>query len=348
MGIIKAAAGSVGGVMADQWRDIFVCGGMPNDVLATRGVKKISERSANTKGEKDVISDGSVIIVNAGQSAIAVDRGEIIGVFTAPGENIFHSDRSKSVFHQGGVKGIFKQAWERVGYGGVSPVYQSILYFDMKEHTGNPVRVLRAVNVKDRHDLTQMDLRVTLSGVFSFRIIDPAVFYKNICGNVTGTVRVKDVLPQLQTELAQGLATALANVSSGGAVYLTDLSEETGNIEETAAKLLTDRWTAGRGFAVTSIALDECRISQGDKLLLQGVERDKAFTDPAMGAAHLTAAQGDAMRIASANQAGGIHSVIAVNKAAPQAAQPTDWQCTCGQINHSNFCENCGAKKPIQ
>ena len=130
MGIIKAATGSVGGVMADQWLEVFTCDSMPVDVLAMRGVRKSGDRSANVKGEKEVISDGSTIIVSDGQCAIAVDRGEIIGVYDTPGENTFHSDRSKSIFHKGGLKGIAKQSWERFGYGGVAAVYQIIMYLD--------------------------------------------------------------------------------------------------------------------------------------------------------------------------------------------------------------------------
>ena len=356
MGIFKAAAGSVGGVMADQWLEIFSCDSMPNDVLAMRGVKKTSERSANTKGDKDVISDGSMIIVADGQCAIAVDRGAVIGVYDTPGENTYHSDRSKSIFHKGGVKGIAKQSWERFGYGGVAPVYQIIMYLDLKEHHSNPFKVTRAVNIKDRHHLTEMDINVTMSGMFSFRIVDPVAFYQKICGNAAGTVKVSMVLPQMRIELASALGAALSKLCSDGALSPTDISSQSEEMSAQIAAAMTEQWTALRGFAVTSLAISEVYIAEKDMGLLQGLERDKVFTDPTMAAAHLVSAQGDAMRTAAGNPAGGGIGVFAAMNSAPAKttnpllqkndSKPTLWRCSCGSMNTSKFGDNGGKKRP--
>ena len=348
MGIIKAAAGSVGGVMADQWLEIYTCDSMPNDVLAMRGRKKESSRSSNTKGDNEVISDGSLVLVADGQCAIAVDHGEIIGVFREPGENVYHSDRSKSLFSKGGVKGILKQSWDRFGYGGVAAVYQIIMYIDMKEHRDNAFRVSRAVNIKDRGRLTEMDISVSMSGLFSFRIADPVAFYKNVCGNANGTVRVGMVLPQLQAELSNGLGVAMSGLCAEGALSPTDISEATDALSEKLAAALTERWTAQRGFAVTSLAIEEVSISPSDLQKLQGLERDRAFTDPTMAAAHLTGAHGDAMRIASANPAGRAAVVTAVSAPVPpnSPANNAAWRCACGREVTTKFCEYCGRKRP--
>ena len=354
MGIFKAAAGSLGGVMADQWLDIYICDAMPVDTLAMRGVKKTSDRSANTKGENDVITDGSMIIVADGQCAIAVDRGEVVGLYDTPGENTYHSDRSKSIFHQGGVKGIARQSWERFGYGGAAPVYQIILYLDLKEHHSNPFKVTRAVTIKDRAHLTEMDINVTMAGMFSFRIVDPIAFYKKICGNTSGTVKVSMVLPQMQIELASALGAALSKLCSDGALSPTDISSRTDEVSASIAAAMTEQWTVLRGFAVTSLAISEVGVSDADRGLLQGLERDKVFTDPTMGAAHLTAAQGDAMRTAAENPAGGVGVFAAVppapakpvNPLLQKSSQPSLWRCACGSMNTSKFCENCGQKRP--
>ena len=39
MGLIKAAFGAAGGVMADQWKEFFYCEALPADVLAVKGKK---------------------------------------------------------------------------------------------------------------------------------------------------------------------------------------------------------------------------------------------------------------------------------------------------------------------
>ena len=67
MGLIKAGVGSVGGVLADQWKEYFYCDSLDANVLAVKGQKRTSKRSSNTKGNENIISTGSVVAVNEGQ-----------------------------------------------------------------------------------------------------------------------------------------------------------------------------------------------------------------------------------------------------------------------------------------
>ena len=60
MGLIKAAVTSAGSVLADQWREYFYCDSMDADVLVTKGHKRTGNRSSNTKGSDNIISNGSV------------------------------------------------------------------------------------------------------------------------------------------------------------------------------------------------------------------------------------------------------------------------------------------------
>ena len=89
MGLIKAALGSVGGVMADQWKEYFYCEALPVDVLAVKGKKKTGGRSSNTKGEDNIISNGSVIAVADGQCMLIVEQGKIVEVCAEPGEFVY-------------------------------------------------------------------------------------------------------------------------------------------------------------------------------------------------------------------------------------------------------------------
>ena len=63
MGLIKAITGAAGGVLADQWKEYFYCEALDKDVLVTKGKKKVNGRSSNTKGDDNVISNGSVVAV---------------------------------------------------------------------------------------------------------------------------------------------------------------------------------------------------------------------------------------------------------------------------------------------
>ena len=78
MGLIKAALGSVGGVLADQWKEFFYCESIPANVLVTKGQKRTGNRSSNTKGEENIISNGSIIAVADGQCMCIVEQGKVV------------------------------------------------------------------------------------------------------------------------------------------------------------------------------------------------------------------------------------------------------------------------------
>ena len=78
MGLIKAGIGALGGTLADQWKEFFYCEAMPKEVLVTKGQKRITSRSSNTKGNDNIISNGSGIAVADGQCMIIVDQGKVV------------------------------------------------------------------------------------------------------------------------------------------------------------------------------------------------------------------------------------------------------------------------------
>lgn len=85
MGLIRAAAGAAGGVLADQWKEYFYCESIPADVLAVKEQKKVSGRSSNTKGSDNIISNGSVIAIADGQCMLIVEQGKVVDVCAEPG-----------------------------------------------------------------------------------------------------------------------------------------------------------------------------------------------------------------------------------------------------------------------
>ena len=98
MGLIKAALGSVGGVMADQWKEYFYCEALPENVLAVKGQKRTSGRSSNRHGSDNIISNGSVIAVADGQCMMIVDQGRIVEVCAVPGEFTYDMSTEPSLF----------------------------------------------------------------------------------------------------------------------------------------------------------------------------------------------------------------------------------------------------------
>ena len=60
MGLIKAGMGAIGGTLADQWKEFFYCESMPKEVLVTKGQKRVTGRSSNTKGNDNIITTHQV------------------------------------------------------------------------------------------------------------------------------------------------------------------------------------------------------------------------------------------------------------------------------------------------
>ena len=98
MGLIKAGIGSLGGVLADQWKEYFYCDAMEANVLAVKGQKRVSGRSSNYKGSENVISNGSVIAVADGQCMVIVDQGKVAELCAEPGEFVYDSSTEPSIF----------------------------------------------------------------------------------------------------------------------------------------------------------------------------------------------------------------------------------------------------------
>ena len=66
MGLIKAGEGTLGGALADQWKEFFYCDSMKKNVMMVKGQKCVSGRSSNKKGNDNIISNGSGISVADG------------------------------------------------------------------------------------------------------------------------------------------------------------------------------------------------------------------------------------------------------------------------------------------
>lgn len=181
MGLIKAGMGALGGTFADQWKEFFYCESMPKEVLVTKGQKRVTGRSANTKGNDNIISNGSGIAVADGQCMIIVEQGKVVEVCAEPGEFTYDTSSEPSIFAGSlgeSIKETFKTVGKRFTYGGDTGKDQRIYYFNTKEilenrfGTPNPVP-FRVVDSKIGLDI---DVSIRCSGVYSYKIADPLLF----------------------------------------------------------------------------------------------------------------------------------------------------------------------------
>ncbi len=384
MGLIKAAIGSAGGVLADQWKEFFVCNAMPKDVLARKGEKKTSGRSSNTKGSDNVISDGSGLVVADGQCAIITDQGRVAEICAVPGEYTYNSLTEPSIFTGKlgeGIKNTFKNFGKRFTYGGEPPKDQRVYYFNTKEMmenlfgTANPV----PFRVVDKNVGLDLDVSIRCSGVYSYTIADPILFYTNVCGNFqSGEYNRSEIDKQLKAEFISKLQPAFGKLSDLE-MRPNQIPNHTDELCDAMNEALTAKWGELRGLKVISIAINSLTLPDEDMEMIKQMQRTAAFRDPTMGAAHIVGAQGDAMRTAAGNQGGAMAGFMgmgmamnaggmnpqnlyamgaqqqqqqaqqqaAQQQAAPAAPAAGAWTCPkCGAQATGKFCMECGEKKP--
>ncbi len=373
MGLISALVGAAGGVLADQWKEFFYCEAMDRNVLVRKGTKVISGRSSNTKGNDNVISNGSKIDVADGQCMIIVEDGKVCEVCAEPGSFIYDTSLEPSIFTGGLGKGIldlFKEIGKRFTYGGDPGKDQRVYYFNLKEiidnkfGTPNPVP-FRVVDSKINLDL---DVSLRCSGVYSYKITNPLLFYTNVCGNVTSDYTRDMIDTQLKTEFVSALQPALGKLSDMELRPNQIINHNT-ELEAAMNETLSAKWGELRGIEVVNVALGSVTLPEEDQELIKKAQRAAMLKDPNYAAATVAAAQADAMVAAANNEAGAMTGFMgygmaanagsnaanlfaigqqqqAAAPAAPAEPAPAGWTCTCGHVNTGNFCPNCGSKKP--
>ena len=194
MGLLKAGVGAAGGVLADQWREYFYCEALDADTLVAKGEKRVGKRGSNTKGENNVISDGSIVAVADGQCMMIVENGAVVDVCAEPGEFVYDTGTEPSVF-SGKLGDMVKKSFEQVGrrftFGGDAGKDQRIYYFNTKEIVGNKYGTASPVpfRVVDEKIGLDVDITVRCNGEYSYKLVDPLMFYKNVSATSRAPIR---------------------------------------------------------------------------------------------------------------------------------------------------------------
>ncbi len=374
MGLIRAGLNAVGGTLASQWKEYFYADALPEDVLATRALKKTKGRFGGSRGEDDnIISNGSVVAVADGQCMMIVDQGRIVDFCAEPGEFVFDEGGEPTIFcgglSGGNMKAILQTTFERLSYGGQAGRDQRVYYFNTKEIIGNKYGTPSPVpfRVVDEKLGLDVDISIRCFGEYSYRIVNPMLFYTNVCGNVESEYTRDQIDSQLKSELLTALQPAFARISDMGIRY-SALPGHTTEIASALNDVLSEKWAQLRGVEIVSFGVSSVKASEQDEQMIKELQRNAVFRNPNMAAAHLVGAQAQAMQDAAKNQGGAFTGFMGMNMAnmngglnantlfqmgAQQQPQPTpaqpaanSWKCACGATATGKFCPECGAKKP--
>ncbi len=372
MGLIKAGVGALGGVLADQWKEFFYCEAMDSNTLMVKGEKQISGRSSNTKGSDNVISNGSGIAVADGQCMLIVEQGKVVEVCAEPGQFTYDSSTEPSIFAGSLGRSIidtFKAIGKRFAYGGDTGKDQRVYYINTKELMDNKFGTPNPIpfRVVDSRINLDVDVSLRCSGVYSYKIANPLLFYTNVCGNVSDVFTRDTIETQLKTEFISALQPAMGKLSALE-IRPNEIITHNTDVENAMNEALSAKWGELRGLQVVSIAFGSVTLPEEDSEMIKEAQRTAMLRDPGMAGATLVGAQAEAMKAAAANENGAMMGFMGLNMAsaaggmnaqnfydmaaqqqaqkAQQQAQAGGWKCACGTENSGNFCANCGAKKP--
>lgn len=385
MGLIKAVTAAAGGVVADQWLEYFYCDSLDSNVLVTKGRKRQQGRGAgNNKGEDNIISNGSVIAVNEGQCMIIVEQGKVVEFCAEAGEFKYDASTEPSLFCGSlgeSIKNTFITIGKRFTFGGETAKDQRVYFFNTKEIMGNKYGTANPVpfRVVDQNIGLDIDISIRCNGEYSYHIIDPILFYTNVCGNVVDEYERTEIDSQLKTELMTALQPAFAKISAMGIRY-SAVPAHTMELADALNEVLSEKWAQLRGLEIVSFGINTMKASEEDEQMIKDLQKSAVLRNPNMAAATLVGAQAEAMKAAAsntstgpmmafagmnmANMAGGMNAqnlfaMGAQQQEAAPAPQPAPqqtaapeaggWTCSCGKTgNTGKFCAECGAPKPAE
>lgn len=326
MGIFRAISAAVHETAQIQWRELFLCDALPDEVLLTRGRKQISSRSTNTNQEDDTITHGSIIAIADGQAALVVSGGKVVACCTEPGEFVYEDPN-----HAPALKSFFRETARRISFGGDAPSangVQRVYYVNTKESLDNRFsgELPMDYDLAGRGGMTG---RLRCGGAFSYRVVDPVRFYKLVTGNVPGSFTRESLSRQISAHLLQSLGRSAARLSREEGLRPVELAANTERVCAGSRRELEDDWMQAHGLELISLAVDRLEP------LEQGTLRQTGY------AASLVR---DPSRPASVPVRGMPTGPAPLQSPAP--AQKGPWICVCGTRAERNFCPDCGRPRP--
>ena len=328
MGLVQAVVGSVGGALADQWKDFYtVPDGLPATAALFAAVPRGTNagRGSNTKGSSNIITDGSKIVVPEGYGLLLFQDGAVTGFAAEPGGYEWRSDdiNSKSIFSGGGlVESLIKQSWERFKFGGQPGSQQAAFFVSLKELPDNRFGTQSEIYWDDAFLGTQVG--AVTRGSYTLKIVDPILFVKNYVpaaylqpGQVFDFTDIDNAAAsQLFNEVVGSLAPAFSLYSNdpGKGNRITKLQQDSLGFAKSLSEAVESayQWKSDRGLAIVKTAIVSIEYDANTRELLKTVQRADALAG-ARGNSNLQASIAQGMQ--SAGENGGAAGMMGIGMA---------------------------------
>lgn len=328
MGLLKAAAGAVGGMLGDQWKDFYtVPDGLPPTAALFAAVPRGTNagRGSNTSASSNIISNGSKILVPEGYGLLLFQDGRITGFAAEPGAYEWRSDdiNSKSIFAGDGiVSPLITQSWERFKFGGIPGAQQAAFFVSLKELPENRFGTQSEIYWDDGFLNTQVGAMTR--GSYTIKIVDPILFVKNFVpatylqpGVVFDFTDIDNpAASQLFNEVVSSLAPAFSLYTNdpGKGNRITRLQQDSLGFAQSLSQAVESayQWKSDRGLVIVKTAIVSIEYDPNTRELLKTVQRADALAG-SRGNSNLQASV--AQGIQSAGETGGAAGVMGLGMA---------------------------------
>ena len=297
MGIIKAVLDSLGGAVADQWKEIITTGPFDEHVVVAPGIRKRSDGDYgnNFYGSDNVISNGSVFYVPENTACFIFSQGGIENIVTQAG-GFEYQDGEDSIFNGDGIKSsVFSQAWDRVGFGGITSTEKKIAFVNLRE--------IRDIKFGTRgpqiynDSFYGVDLEMYAYGRFSVKIVDPVKFIKYFVPPYTDYYSFDDqqVRSQIVSEFLQSFTTALNSLSTKYRIsHVPSQASAIAQIIQNE-EINAGTWEERFGFKLVQVGIENIELSDESKELVRKYAENKmnisAYDDVSEKASNIAAQQ---------------------------------------------------------
>ncbi len=322
MGFIKAFSGALGGTLADQWKDFYgPKSGVPGTAALFQAVPQGQNngRGENYKGNENIITNGSKIVVPEGTALITMQDGAITGFIAEPGGFEFRSDdiNSKSMFAGDGIFGqTIKSTWEKVKFGGQPGSQQLAFYVNLKEIPNNRFGTQSEIYWDDAFFGTQVG--AVTRGTYTLKIVDPLLFVKNFVSAKYLQPNApifdfadldNDAAGQLFNEVVGSLSAAFSNYTndpSKGNRMSKIQGDQIGFAQSlTVAVEEGYQWKSDRGLEIVKTAILAIEYDEDTKELMKDVKKADALSG-ARGNSFMQQAAARGMQAAGENGGSGM------------------------------------------
>lgn len=329
LGLIRAAFGSVGGSLADQWKDFLT---VPANLSPTAALFPAvraglnAGRGSNFHASQSVITTGSRVVVPEGYGLLLFQDGGLTSFVSEPGGYIWDSNNleSRSLFASANVtSSLVEQSWERFKFGGRPSGQQLALFVSLKELANNKFGTQSEIYWDDSYLNAQVG--ATTRGIYSLKIVDPIMFVKQFvpASYLQGqeqfdfTDRGNAAANQLFSEVVGSLAAAFSLYTNDpvNGNRITNIQRDSVGFAASLRQAVEAgyQWEASRGLAISKVAILGVEYDEHTRDLLRTVQRADALTG-VRGNANLQASVAEG--IAAAGQADGAGGILGLGLAA--------------------------------